>query len=404
MNSIKNYLSCWNQNSLVSNRQYELTNKMKKIIMSMLMLLPLIGAAQKSYTINGKISGLNEPAKVYLITMQSNQFKDKDSATVVNGQFEFKGSVNQPQQAALRLKRINTPGSKYRQDMLEFFLENSQIQVQAKDSIKYASVSGSLADREYRELESIADLMRKTLVRIQDEFGKKTSAGVSVYPLEVRKNAGESVQRIVEELRNVRIMFATSHPQSFMGLFTFSQILDQKFVPTEMESLFNNFSAELKSSPLGGETLQRINIAKRAQTGTKVTDFTQNDLNGKPFTLSSLRGKYVLVDFWASWCAPCRAENPNVVKAYNQLKGKNFEIVGVSLDYPGSRAAWAAAVKNDGLPWIQVSDLKGWKNEVALTYGINSVPQNLLIDPEGMIIGKNLRGEALTEKLKQLIK
>lgn len=370
----------------------------------MLLLLPLIGAAQKSYTISGKIPGLNEPAKVYLITMQSNQFRDTDSATLVNGEFKFNGSVTEPQQAALRLRRINTPESKYRPDMLEFFLENSEISVTAKDSIKYASVNGSVADREYRDLEAIASLMRRTLVRIQDEFGKKTSAGVSVYPLEVRKNAAESVQKTVEELRNVRLMFATSHPKSFMGLYTFNEILDQKFVPTEMESLFNNFSAELKSSPLGQKTLQRINIAKRAQTGIKATDFTQNDLNGKPFTLSSLRGKYVLVDFWASWCAPCRAENPNVVKAYNELKGKNFEIVGVSLDYPGSKGAWAAAVKNDGLPWIQVSDLKGWKNEVALIYGINSVPQNLLIDPQGMIIGKNLRGDALTEKLKQLIK
>ncbi|WP_426328734.1 redoxin domain-containing protein [Pedobacter sp. R-06] len=377
---------------------------MKKTIIPVLMLLPLIGAAQKSYTITGKINGLNEPAKVYLVTMQSNQFKDTDSSTFVNGAFQFNGSVTEPQQAALRLKRVNTPETKYRPDMFDFFLENSQISVTAKDSIKYASVNGSVADREYRDLEAIASLMRKTIARIQDEFGKKNNAGVSVYPLEIRKSAGESVQKTVEELRKIRLMFATSHPQSFMGLFTFNEVLDQKFVPTEMESLFNNFSAELKSSPLGKKTLERINIAKRAQTGIKATDFTQNDLNGKPFTLSSLRGKYVLVDFWASWCAPCRAENPNVIKAYNELKGKNFEIVGVSLDYPGSKEAWAAAVKSDGLPWIQVSDLKGWKNEVALTYGINSVPQNLLIDPQGMIIGKNLRGEALTEKLKQLIK
>jgi len=370
----------------------------------MFMLFPLIGAAQNTYTISGKISGLNEPAKVYLVTMQSNQFKDTDSATLVNGQFQFNGSITEPQRAALRLKRISTPESQYRPDMLDFFLENSQIDVTAQDSIKYASVKGSVADREYRDLEAISSLMVKTIMRIQDEFGKKTSAGVSVYPLEVRKNAGEIVQQTVEELRKVRLLFATSHTQSFMGLYTFNEVLDQKFVPAEMESLFNNFSSELRSSPLGKKNLERINIAKRAQPGTKATDFTQNDLNGKSFTLSSLRGKYVLVDFWASWCAPCRAENPNVVKAYNELKDKNFEIVGVSLDYPGGKAAWAAAVKSDGLPWIQVSDLKGWKNEVALTYGINSVPQNLLIDPQGMIIGKNLRGEALTEKLRQLIK
>jgi peroxiredoxin len=127
-------------------------------------------------------------------------------------------------------------------------------------------------------------------------------------------------------------------------------------------------------------------------------------LNDKPFTLSSLEGKYVLVDFRASWCVPCRAENPNLVKVYNELKGKNFEVVGVSLDYPGSKSAWAAALKADRLPWIQVSDLKGWKNEVAVLYGFGSVPQNFLIDREGMIIATNLRGEGVTQKLKELIK
>jgi thiol-disulfide isomerase/thioredoxin len=111
-----------------------------------------------------------------------------------------------------------------------------------------------------------------------------------------------------------------------------------------------------------------------------------------------------LVDFWASWCIPCRAENPNVVKAYTALKDQNFEIVSVSLDYPGGKAIWQDAVKKDGMPWIHVSDLKGWKNEVALLYGINSVPQNILINPAGMIVAKNLRGDNLLEQLKTYIK
>jgi peroxiredoxin len=377
---------------------------MRKAIIPILMLLPFAAAAQKNYTITGKINGLNQPAKVYLVTMQSNRFKDTDSATVNNGQFTFTGSVTEPQAAIIRLRRLNKPEVQYRPDQLEFFLENSNISIAAADSIKNGTLSGSIADREHKDLEAITGLMIKTIINLQDEFGKTTKEGTKLYPLEVRKKAGESVQKIVEELRNVKLMFATSHPESFMGLYTFNGVLDQKFVPAEMESLFNNFSEVLKSSALGQKALERINIAKRAQTGAKVTDFTQNDINGKPFTLSSLRGKYVLVDFWASWCVPCRAENPNVVKAYNELKGKNFEIVGVSLDYPGGHAVWAEAVKKDGLPWIHVSDLKGWKNEVALLYGINSVPQNLLIDPQGLIIGKNLRGEALTDKLRQLIK
>ncbi len=236
-------------------------------------------------------------------------------------------------------------------------------------------------------------------------YGEKTADGAYVKPLEERKVAADSIQKLVAKNKDISLQYAKSHLNSFMGLYTFNMyVLDSKFDPAAAEPLFNQFSSALKSSPLGLRTIEKIEIGKRRQTGAKATDFTQNDLDGKPFTLSSLRGKYVLVDFWASWCVPCRAENPHVVKAYNEMKGKNFEIVGVSLDYPGSHASWKGAVEKDGLPWIQVSDLKGWKNEVAVMYGINSVPQNLLIDPNGMIIAKNLRGDALTQKLKELVK
>ncbi len=130
-------------------------------------------------------------------------------------------------------------------------------------------------------------------------------------------------------------------------------------------------------------------------------DFTQNDVNEKPVSLSSLRGKYVLVDFWASWCGPCRQENPNVVKAFNQYKDKGFTVLGVSLDQ--KKEPWLKAIEKDQLTWTHVSDLKYWQNEVAVQYGINAIPASFLLDPNGRIIGKNLRGEALTKKLAELM-
>jgi peroxiredoxin len=132
-------------------------------------------------------------------------------------------------------------------------------------------------------------------------------------------------------------------------------------------------------------------------------DFTQNDVNGVPVKLSSFRGKYVLLDFWASWCGPCREENPNVVKAYNKFKDKNFTILSVSLDKPEGRNSWLAAIKNDGLSWTQVSDLKFWSNEAATLYSITSIPSNFLIDPTGKIIGKDLRGSDLEHTLEQVL-
>jgi peroxiredoxin len=133
-------------------------------------------------------------------------------------------------------------------------------------------------------------------------------------------------------------------------------------------------------------------------------DFTLPDTSGTPIALSSLRGQYVLVDFWASWCGPCRQENPNVVAAYNKFKDKGFTVLGVSLDNPKGKDAWLAAIENDGLEqWPQVSDLKGWKSNAAALYEIRSIPQNYLLDKEGRIVASNLRGAALEEKLAELL-
>ena len=131
--------------------------------------------------------------------------------------------------------------------------------------------------------------------------------------------------------------------------------------------------------------------------GTDALDFTQNDISDKPVTLSSFKGKYVLVDFWASWCRPCRAENPNVVKIYNKFKSKNFTVLGVSLDQ--QKDAWLKAIEKDNLTWTHVSDLQQWNNAVAQLYRVQSIPQNFLIDPKGKIVAKDLRGEDLEKKL-----
>jgi peroxiredoxin len=145
-----------------------------------------------------------------------------------------------------------------------------------------------------------------------------------------------------------------------------------------------------------------IDGQSKVPLGSKAADITQNDPAGKPVSLASLHGKYVLVDFWASWCAPCRAENPNVVKLYKQYQDKGFTVFGVSLDAEASKAAWIKAIAIDGLAWTQVSDLKGWANAAAKTYDVKSIPQNFLIDPNGVIIAKNLRGEELAKKLASL--
>jgi peroxiredoxin len=170
----------------------------------------------------------------------------------------------------------------------------------------------------------------------------------------------------------------------------------------EVEPLFLSLPEAKRNSPSGQEMAKKIETAKKTGIGAIALDFTQNDTLGKPVTLSTFRGHYVLVDFWASWCGPCRAENPNVVEAFNQYKEKGFQILGVSLDQPNGKEKWMKAIHDDKLTWMHVSDLKYWKNEVAVLYGIQAIPQNFLLDPTGKIIGKDLRGDALKKKLAEI--
>jgi len=171
----------------------------------------------------------------------------------------------------------------------------------------------------------------------------------------------------------------------------------------ELEQLLAQVSPKAKNNLPIKSILHSIKTDKLTGVGRTALPFSQADTAGKVISLSDFKGKYVLVDFWASWCVPCRIENPNVVAAYQQYKNKNFTVLGVSFDYPGQNQRWLDAIHSDNLTWSQVSDLKGWNNEVGVLYDIKSIPSNLLIDPNGVIIGKNLKGETLDAKLQELL-
>ena len=210
---------------------------------------------------------------------------------------------------------------------------------------------------------------------------------------------------IFDSLKNDDIQkslkYFKANKTSLLSLFSFNRYTTFYADYAKVEKDFNLLPDWAKSSPDGKIIIAKINGAKSAQVDTKAKDFSQKSSTGKDVNLKSFDGKYILLDFWASWCAPCRKEHPNLIRIYEQFKDKNFDIISISLD--SEKENWLKAISKDKLTWTQISDLKGQQNDIAVQYGVQSVPANFLINSKGIIIGKNLTTEQLNEKLKELV-
>lgn len=365
----------------------------KRMLLSAFIVLPFMVLAQESYTITGEITNVPNAAKAYLIYSDGAQRK-VDSASVNQGKFTFTGVVSQPGDALLTIDHEGAGMSQLSSpDLLNLFLEGGAISIKGTDSIYNAVLSGTpLNDDRYKLNTSLAAVTAKEKA-FRKKFSQATQEELNSQAFNQRLES--EYNALQKEKDEAYINFIKTTPNSLLSLKTLIEIAGPVPDVALVEPLLNALSPQLQEMESAKELRKELELGKLVMVGAIAPDFTQNDPEGNPITLSSFHGKYVLIDFWASWCAPCRQENPNIVAAYTKYKDKGFTVLGVSLDRETGRNAWLKAIKDDQLTWSQVSDLKFWNNEVAKKYGVSAIPRNFLLDPNGRIIATNIRGEEL---------
>jgi peroxiredoxin len=378
---------------------------MKKIFLCIAALLPLMAMAQQQpepFEIKSTVGHLTNPARAYLI-YQLGANRVIDSAEITAGSFDFKGNILNPTPAIIvidpfgkGLDKLDTSA-----DNLNFYIDKGEIAITGKDSIARAQVTGSKINDDNKKLMAQLKPIMEKAQALNVEKSTASPAQLNSADFQNAMNARQKELQV--EQRAVLKIFISTNPDSYLSLLALYSVGGPSPDPSEIDPLYNSLSDRVKNMEAARRLKSSLDALRATAIGTIAPDFTQNDVNGVPIKLSSFRGKYVLVDFWASWCGPCRQENPNVVKAYTRFKEKNFTIIGVSLDKPDGKSAWLAAIQNDNLYWTQVSDLKFWNNEVAALYKVTSIPANFLIGPDGKIIAKNLRGDDLENKLQEVL-
>lgn len=342
-----------------------------------------------SYTLHGRVSGL-DTGWVFLYHPGDGPV---DSTVITRGTFDFAGSVSEPEFCHLIFKKLNRDNIY----SLGFFLQAGALGLTGtKDSIAALVPSGAPIQEEYLRYSKRADSAADW------EAWQHANESATAAKNKARMDSLSAAATMMDNRqKKLAKDYAAAHPSSYVAVYEVLAYFSYNPDAEELQTLYNGFTPKIQSSHLGRELKKILDAALLTGVGRPAPVFVQTDTKGRPVALSSLKGQYVLVDFWASWCAPCRAENPNVLKSYRAYHSKGFTVLGVSLD--DERSPWLAAIRKDGLPWTQVSDLKGWKNSVAVLYGVEGIPMNYLLDKNGTIVAKGLRGDDLEKKLAEFL-
>lgn len=364
---------------------------MKKVIYLFIAAILLAAcSSEPHYTIKAKIEG-SDTITFYLQIREAGKYVSIDSAVSKNGSFTLKsGKIEFPQMVQLAAGDTRKRRS--------FYLDNSEITITGTlDSLFKAEVKGSTTQDEYQKFLDSNKPLSDKYAGIYGQYQEANRAGDAAKVSEIEKQ----LDGLQKEMGDLQKNFVKENPKSYVTPSILSS-LAYEMEANDIEAAINALDTAVAAIPAMKSLRERVQVMKAVAVGQKAPDFTMNDVDGNPVALSSKIGaKLLLIDFWAAWCGPCRQENPNVVKVYNEFNKKGFDVFGVSLDQ--SKDDWVKAIADDKLTWTHVSDLQYWNNAAAKMYAVSGIPANFLLDETGTIIARNLRGEDLYNKVNEIL-
>ncbi|WP_256013734.1 AhpC/TSA family protein [Desertivirga xinjiangensis] len=377
----------------------------KKLLIAIILSFPLLAVAQEmgsgAFTLKVHASKARNP-KLYLLYQMEGK-KIMDSAELSQGAYLFHGTIDQPRRATLVADSTSAGlGEILRKSPVQvktfkLFLHAGYLELNVPVSLNKAEIISSSINKDYIKYEEIFTDLKENIMKVARRQ-KESKSETEKWKWKVISDS------LNGEKNRLHKDFILKNPQSYVSLFAMEEYAGPSPKLSIIEPLFKSLSVEVRNTALAANMKRYWKVKEELLPGAYAPDFTQNNVSGKPIKLSDFKGKYVLIDFWASWCGPCREQNPKLVSIYQDFKDKNFTILGVSLDEKDGRSRWTEAIEKDNLTWNHVSDLKHWENEVAKLYGIRAIPQTYLISAAGKIIAKGLEPKQLRELLLKELK